>query len=254
MTHPSVGSAPLGSVPPGATAVDPTAAFPTAPRSHVAGDGFMPPHPVQAPLVPTAPPAGAEPLASRDSRTDERRRRKAPLAWLPWALLAALIVLLALMLLAGTLVGGDRGAGARPGSTGAAAGSGAAAQTSGTLTAGGVDVLADQRSLGRLGSLQGQEAVGRRLPVQSVVADEGFWVGPSAAQRTFVFLTPEARRSSGESGFQVRQGQTVDLNGTVTGAGQGDPQRFGVTDTEGARQLTAQRAYVRARQVRLSQQ
>ena len=51
----------------------------------------------------------------------------------------------------------------------------------------------------------------------------------------------------------MAKGQRVDLNGTVTSTSQGDVERFGVTDAEGARQLTAQRAYVRATQVRLSE-
>lgn len=53
--------------------------------------------------------------------------------------------------------------------------------------------------------------------VESVVADEGFWVGDGPGMRVFVRLTPEARNSSGESPFQVEAGQTIELEGTVTG-------------------------------------
>ena len=220
--------------------------------------GYAPP-PAAAPAA-GAP--GAVPITPRDG---DERRRKAPLAWLPWALLAALLGLLALMLLAGAVAGTDV---ARPaGSAGTAAGdatdlsapgAGAAGggerggAAAGALSAGDVDVLATPQDLARLGSLQGRPAVGRAVVVESVVADEGFWVGSSPAQRAFVFLTPEARQSAGESGFQVRKGQRVDLNGSVTATSEGDAARFGVTDAEGARQLTQQRAYVRATQVRLT--
>ncbi|MCW2779113.1 MAG: hypothetical protein JWN17_2838 [Frankiales bacterium] len=237
MSVPLSGSAPRGSA--GAGTVPPGQP----------GSGFLPGHPVQGPpLVPvTTPPApGAVPVRPRDRDAGSRPRRKPPLAWLPWALLAALLALLALMLLAATLAGPDKASGrASRAAAPAAAGAGA-------LTAGGVDVLKDRASLARLASLQGKPAVGRGVLVQSVVADEGFWVGSSAADRTFVYLTPEARKSNGESGFQVRAGQRIDLAGIVTGTSAGDPQRFGVTDAEGARQLTAEHAYVRATSVRLS--
>lgn len=258
---PPTGSRPLGQ--------DPTSAFATRPGPPVGRDvpppGYAPQpvHPVAAPHAAVVP--GAVPITPRD---DDRRRRKAPLAWLPWALLAALLGLLALMLLAGAVAGVDsaRQTGSASGDADApsasdpsadggagAAGGDAAGAGAGTLTSGDVDLLSTPQSLGRLGSLQGQPAVGRGVVVESVVADEGFWVGSSPVQRAFVFLTPEARQSAGESGYQVRQGQRVDLNGSVTATSEGDAARFGVTDAEGARQLTQQRAYVRATQVRLTE-
>ena len=258
---PPTGSVPLGQ--------DPTSAFATPPGPPLGRDvpppGYAPQpvhpvhpvHPVAA--APAAAVPGAVPITPRD---DDQRRRKAPLAWLPWALLAALLGLLALMLLAGAVAGtdgarrtGSAAASAAGGASGPSADGGAAAGAvsgAGALTAGDVDLLSSPQSLGRLGSLPGQPAVGRGVVVESVVADEGFWVGSSTAQRAFVFLTPEARQSAGESGYQVRKGQRVDLAGSVTATSEGDAARFGVTDAEGARQLTQQRAYVRATEVRLT--
>jgi hypothetical protein len=183
-------------------------------------------------------------------RSPERRKHKTPLGWLPWALLGLLGLLLLLSLLAGALVGGDD----KKATSGNGSGTSAAAGNDGTgqLTAGSTDLLASRANLDKIGGLTGQPATGRGVQVQSVVADEGFWVGSSATDRVFVYLTPAARKSSGESGFQVKAGQQVDLNGTVariTGSG---ARELGVTDTEGARQLTSQGAYVRAETVRLS--
>lgn len=231
------GSAPIGTTTPAAPTSQLPAGLVEPVRVPPAPTPSPTPAPVTSHVVPLVPPG-------------ERRRRKAPLAWLPWAALAALLALLALALLAGTLGGSDDRAATR--GTGApAAGGAAAAGAAGALTVAGADALADTRSVGRLSGSVGEAAVGRGVLVQQVVADEGFWVGSSAAQRVFVFLTPEARRSAGESAFQVREGQRLDLNGTVADLG-GDPSRFGVTDTEGARQLAQQRAYVRASQVRLT--
>jgi hypothetical protein len=196
-----------------------------------------------------------------------RHRHRAPLAWLPWALLAALLVLLALVLAAGTLAGAQRTAGgatrgtatagdAAAGDVAGAAGTGTGTGTdtgspeaaAGTLTAGGTDLLADPSQITRVA---GEQVEGRSVPVESVVADEGFWVGRSAQDRTFVFLTGQARESSGESGLQVRAGQRLDLEGVVAPLQADDPRTFGVDDDEGAPQLTTQGAYVRARQARL---
>jgi hypothetical protein len=96
-------------------------------------------------------------------------------------------------------------ASAAPGAdAGAGAGGGGA-----SLTANGEDLLAAAAG-GNLAGRAGQAVTGT-AKVESVVSDEGFWVGSSAKGRVFVFLTPEARQSQGESGFQVKAGQTVKL-------------------------------------------
>ena len=83
-------------------------------------------------------------------------------------------------------------------------------------------------------------------------ADEGFWVGSSEQERVFVFVTPEARQSQGESSFQVTAGQTVQLEGAVTALQETPEVAEGVTADEGADQLALQGAYVRAERVDLA--
>lgn len=196
------------------------------------------------------------PVAPTSAATTSRRSHKAPLAWLPWLLLGLLaLTLLAVALLARAADGGaDRAGQATSGQASSSAGSrdqGSTVGASGAaLSAGGQDLLAVQG--GALAGLEGQRARGTAT-VESVVADEGFWVGNDASNRVFVFLTPEARRSAGESGFQVEAGQTVQLEGTVKGSSPEFAESAGVTDAEGSRQLVEQGAYVEATEVRLAQ-
>jgi hypothetical protein len=104
---------------------------------------------------------------------------------------------------------------------------------------------------GDLSGLEGRQASGTAT-VESVVADEGFWVGSSATERVFVFLTPEARRSAGESGFQVTAGQTVSLKGSVKASSAELARAAGVSDAEGAGQLVKQGGYLEATEVSLA--
>lgn len=203
---------------------------------------YVPPTTTPPPLASTLPP---RPVT-------DKRKYKTPLGWLPWLLLGLLAALLLLALLAGRLAGDDEPASGAAGTGSQSADRGSNTTSAGTLTVAGSDLLASRADLGKLGNLDGQAAVGRGARVQSVVADEGFWVGSSAAERVFVYLTPEARKSNGESGFQVKAGQSIDLTGTVVRLGAEGAERLGVTDSEGARQLVAQRAYVSASSVRLS--
>ena len=186
-----------------------------------------------------------------DKESSRRTARKAPLGWLPWLLGGLLVLtLLAAALLARAADGGsgDPAAGGA-GSTTASERSGAGGGEGSALTAGGQDLLAVEG--GRLGSLAESEASGT-AQVESVVADEGFWLGPDAGNRVFVFLTPQARRSAGESGFQVEVGQTVTLRGVVRPSSPEFAQSAGVTDAEGSRQLVEQGGYVEATEVRLA--
>lgn len=96
------------------------------------------------------------------------------------------------------------------------------------------------------------QAVTGTATVESVVADEGFWVGRDTTNRVFVYLTPEARKANGESGFQVTQGQTIKLTGTLLSAAGSPASLTGVTDSEGLAQLTTQGAFVNADTVALS--
>jgi hypothetical protein len=121
--------------------------------------------------------------------------------------------------------------------------------STGTLTADGQDVItAASAAPGGLATFAGAQATGTAV-VQSVVSDEGFWVGASPEQRVFVFLTPEARGSGGESPFQVVAGQTIEVIGTVTPVDRSYVEN--VSPEEGAEQLAAQAYFVLATSVRL---
>lgn len=119
----------------------------------------------------------------------------------------------------------------------------------GNLVAGGRNVVVEAVA-GRLAQLNGQATVGQGVTVQSVVADEGFWVGPSEQSRAFLFLSPQARSKPGESPFQVKAGQRVDLTGVVKPV-PADLTPFGVDQAEGSGQLRSQGQYIEANSVRL---
>jgi hypothetical protein len=72
-----------------------------------------------------------------------------------------------------------------------------------------------------------------------VPADEGFWVGPGAAQRVWVQFVGQ-----GESPVEVRPGQRVDFVGLMVpnGPGLGDAARLDAV--EGAAQLERQGHHV----------
>lgn len=201
---------------------------------------------------------------------DDGGKRKGLLALLAALLLLLLLALAAVLLAFNALDKGDRSgldfrndkkassdsatpaAGAQPVPTtspGTQAGQ-AATPGSGNLVAGGKNVI-DEAAAGRYAQLSGQAAVGQKVTVQSVVADEGFWVGPSEQSRVFVFLSPQARSKPGESPFQVQAGQRVDVTGVVKPV-PGDLTPFGVDQAEGSGQLRSQGHYVEANSVRLS--
>jgi hypothetical protein len=115
--------------------------------------------------------------------------------------------------------------------------------------------VADQDLLALTGgSLAGQvgKPVTGSTKVQSVVSDEGFWAGSSTTERTFVYLTPEARKANGESKFQVKAGQTVQLTGTMETPQSAPKAIAGVTAAEGLDQLTSQGALVSAKTIELA--
>jgi len=142
------------------------------------------------------------------------------------------------------------GQGATPNSQGSQTPAASPATGTGTLVAGGRNVI-DEAVAGRYAQLNGQAAEGRGVTVQSVVSDEGFWVGSSEANRAFVFLSPQARTKAGESPFQVRAGQVVDLSGVVKPVPV-DLTPFGVDQAEGAPQLRSQGGYVEATTFRIA--
>jgi hypothetical protein len=111
------------------------------------------------------------------------------------------------------------------------------------LAANGQDLVAVSSTSAALAGLVDQPATGQAT-VQSVVSDEGFWVGTSEQNRVFVFLSTEARGSSGESPFQVVGGQTVEIAGTLVSTDGRIPAD--VTARDGLQQLTDQHVLINA--------
>ena len=226
--------------------------------------------------------------STHPERSATRVAHKKPLGWLPWALLLGLLALLALVFLIinaddddgpegpagdslgqvssgdGSSIKGSDGASGEPSAAtdqspaptdtqpsqpsaagGAPGGAGADAQ----LKVGQQDLLA--LSGGSLADQVGQPVTGS-TKVESVVSDEGFWAGNSPAERTFVYLTPEARKANGESKFQVKAGQTVNVTGTMETPQSAPKAVAGVTANEGLDQLTKQGALVSAATVELA--
>jgi hypothetical protein len=116
----------------------------------------------------------------------------------------------------------------------------------GTIVAGSEDVLGAAGS-GGLASLAGQQVTGTQVPVESVVADEAFWVGPSADERVLVFIAD----AGGESGVDVDAGDTVSFTGTLEPVGGDFAANAGIDAAEGADDVVAQDHYISAEQVEI---
>ena len=87
----------------------------------------------------------------------------------------------------------------------------------------------------RLDRFAGHAVQGRGVVVQSVPADEGFWVGDSEHDRVWVQLIGE-----GESSVEIRQGVKVAFTGRMVPHGAGFAGQVGVDASEGAGQLDEQ--------------
>jgi hypothetical protein len=85
----------------------------------------------------------------------------------------------------------------------------------------------------------GQRVTMSRVQVQSVPADEGFWVDSDHGR---VWVQIDTRR---ESPYTVSRGEVVSFTGTVVAHGQDYPAQVGVTGSEGAAALAAQGAHIR---------
>lgn len=92
---------------------------------------------------------------------------------------------------------------------------------------------------GSLARYSGQQVRADVVPVESVPADEGFWVGISATDRVWVQLTVSA-----ESPFRVKPGDAVSFIGTLQPAPTTFAEDIGLTREEGAQQLADQGQYV----------
>jgi hypothetical protein len=192
--------------------------------------------------------------------TGDRTGARRGTPWWLWLLIALAVV--ALLLIGLTQCGGGNdpnagsaGSGASAAPTGAAApapgsapapdaagGSGAAGAGAGSISVDGAAVSSVAQVAGPGGELTpvvGKTVTARNVMVQSVPADEGFWLGPSETERVWVQLS-----GTGESGYVVRQGDRVELTGRVIANDPGFANRVGVDAAEGAEQLTRQAAHI----------
>jgi hypothetical protein len=122
----------------------------------------------------------------------------------------------------------------------AAPGTAGAPLAAGSLVSGATSLFDAARSGdGGLATLNGQTAVGHAVPVQSVPADEGFWVGTGTADRVWVQLDTD-----GESALTITPGQLLDLSGAVVTHGPDFAVMAGGAAPDGADQLTRQGAHL----------
>ncbi|MDQ3767468.1 MAG: sigma-70 family RNA polymerase sigma factor [Actinomycetota bacterium] len=77
----------------------------------------------------------------------------------------------------------------------------------------------------------GQQVSGQGVVIESVPADEGFWIG-NTQSRVFVRLTQPT-----ESAFEASAGQHVSFQGTIVKSGPSFARRLGITRDEGAAEL-----------------
>ncbi len=105
------------------------------------------------------------------------------------------------------------------------------------LTVGDQSLLPLSREMS-LARFAGATVVARLVPVQSVVADEGLWVGISSMDRVFVRLI-----TGGESPPRIRAGQRLNFTGTMRRS-PSQPGSLGVSDDEGASLLRQQGHHV----------
>ena len=132
-----------------------------------------------------------------------------------------------------------------PAPTTTPADTGAGGAQSGTVTADDSPLLplAAATKIGAGGDLSaytGTKAAATAIAVQSVPADEGFWVGSGPKDRVWVELTGKA----GESPYKVKKGDLVAFTGSVVKNVTGFAKAAGVTDAEGKKMLNSQGQHI----------
>ena len=151
--------------------------------------------------------------------------RKKGAAWLKWLLPLLLLLLGAILFFALSGDDDDKKAAQTPTAAQTApadqgsAESAAPAAGGGTLTAGEASLLPAPQDIGQY---VGQEAEGREVVVQSVVENEGFFVGTSETDRVYVEYGGEVGED--ERDFRPEVGDKVNLTGPVRPAPE-DPGR-----------------------------
>lgn len=108
-----------------------------------------------------------------------------------------------------------------------------------TIYSDGDQILPLSGNSKELAAYAGDRATAFSVPVQSVVADEGFWVG-TAGDRVWVQLIGPPP----ESPYHVVRGDQVTFVGEVVTHGAGFPAQVGVDRAEGAAALVAQGAHL----------
>jgi hypothetical protein len=178
---------------------------------------------------------------------DGHRRRG---GWL-WWLLGLLALLLLGALLLGLGGGDDEQQAAQPtpaadAATTPDAGTGAAA---GSLTARGESLL--PVPAGGLAAYESEEATGTEVTVQSVVKDEGFWVGSSRQDRLYVEYGGDVGADETQ-GFEPAVGDKVSLTGPVRPAPENPARTLNLPDRD-ARQVIEQGAYINAERAEIQE-
>jgi len=112
---------------------------------------------------------------------------------------------------------------------------------SGTLTANGAPLLPLSGSApgGTLAPLVGQSAAATGVTVQSVVPNQGFWVGTSATDRVWVELP-----GSGQPPYPVKVGDRVSFTGPISTNPANYPPSVGVSSPPDTAQLNTQAAHI----------
>jgi hypothetical protein len=177
---------------------------------------------------------------------DGHRKRR---GWL-WWLLGLLAMLLLGAVLLGLLGGGDdeKQQAAQP----TPSADTATTPNAGTAAAGGSpggSLTARDESLlpvpaGGLTAYETERATGKEVTVQSVVKDEGFWVGSSQRNRVYVEYGGDVGVNE-NPGVEPAVGDKVNLTGPVRPAPQ-NPARTLNLPTQDAQQVTEQGAYINA--------
>jgi hypothetical protein len=162
-----------------------------------------------------------------------------------WAVLLLVLVLAVMVWVVGLAMAGGGTAPVAAIGLGPAGSGGQSAPVDappGILSAGGVPMLPVAGVAGphgELAGLAGRPVRATAVLVESVPADEGFWVGTSGDDRVWVQLD-----GAGESPYRVRAGEHVDLSGQVVAHGPEYAAAIGLSADEGAEQLTRQAAHL----------
>jgi hypothetical protein len=164
---------------------------------------------------------------------DRTHRRRA--GWLKWLL--PLLLLVGLIALLAALLGGDDNSAGGSNATGAA----------GTLTAGGASLL--PAKAGAFKGHDGQTATGTNVKVVKVNPQEGFWVGTSANQRSYIEYG-DVRKDEPKNAYMPKVGDVVNLTGPIRDAPADPVSALNLSDRRDGQLITEQGGFVNAETVK----